>query len=107
RMPTDSEFAELINNTTTTWTTSNGVYGRLVTGKGDYASASIFLPAAGYGRGTSLYDSGSYGRYWSSTPGSSRSDRAWNLYFGSGDFYRSRSSRDYGFSVRALRGFAE
>lgn len=34
RMPTDAEFAALINNCTTTWTMRNGVYGRLVTGKG-------------------------------------------------------------------------
>ena len=34
RMPTDAEFAALTNNCTTTWTTRNGVYGRLVTGKG-------------------------------------------------------------------------
>ena len=107
RMPTDSEFAELIANTTTTWTTSNGVNGRLVTGKGDYASASIFLPAAGRGDGTSLDYSGSYGLYWSSTPSSSRSDYAWRLLFFSGDFYRSDYDRYYGFSVRALRGFAE
>ena len=107
RMPTDSEFAALINNTTMTWTTSNGVYGRLVTGKGDYASASIFLPAAGYGRGTGLDDSGSDGRYWSSTPNSSYSDSAWSLYFNSGDFSRYDLNRYYGQSVRALQGFAE
>lgn len=108
RMPTDAEFAELINNTTTTWTTSNGVYGRLVTGKGDYASASIFLPAAGYGLGTSLGSSGSIGDYWSSTPASSGSDLAWYLYFFlSGDFYRDHNYWYYGQSVRALRGFAE
>ena len=107
RMPTDSEFAELIANTTTTWTTSNGVNGRLVTGKGDYASASIFLPAAGVGYGSSLYASGSYGNYWSSTPHSSSSDYAWYLYFGSGYFNRDYYGRFSGFSVRALRGFAE
>ena len=108
RMPTDSEFAELINNTTTTWTTSNGVYGRLVTGKGDYASASIFLPAAGSGYGTGLYSSGSYGGYWSSTPYSSGSIYAWSLFFNSGHFRRyNGDGRYYGQSVRALRGFAE
>ena len=42
RMPTDAEHSALINNCTTTWTTRNGVYGRLVTGKGAYASKSIF-----------------------------------------------------------------
>ena len=47
RMPTDAEFAALISNCYTTWTTRNGVYGRLVTGRGTYASRSIFLPAAG------------------------------------------------------------
>ena len=80
---------------------------RLVTGKGDYASASIFLPAAGYGSGAGLYYSGSDGYYWSSTPSSSHSDYAWYLYFYSGNFRRDYSSRSYGFSVRALRGFAE
>ena len=107
RMPTDSEFAALINNTTMTWTTSNGVYGRLVTGKGDYASASIFLPAAGRGYGTGLDYSGSYGSYWSTTPNSSFY-YAWYLYLDSGDFSRYNGSfRSSGQSVRALRGFAE
>ena len=107
-MPTDSEFAELIANTTTTWTTSNGVYGRLVTGKGDYASASIFLPAASYGYETILDNSVSCGYYWSSTPHSSMSNYACTLYFVfSGSFYRDSKYRLLGFSVRAVRGFAE
>lgn len=33
---TDAEFVALIDNCTTTWTTRNGVYGRLVTGKGAF-----------------------------------------------------------------------
>jgi hypothetical protein len=37
RMPTKAEIDALVNNCTTTWTTKNGVYGRLVTGKGTYA----------------------------------------------------------------------
>ncbi|MBR6021488.1 MAG: leucine-rich repeat protein [Kiritimatiellae bacterium] len=107
RMPTDSDIDALINNCDWTWTTRNGVDGYEVRGKGDYASASIFLPAAGYGYGTSLYDSGSLGYCWSSTPDSSDSDGAWYLDFNSGNFYRSDGNRNLGFSVRALRGFAE
>ena len=68
RMPTRTEIEKLVANTTTSWTTRNGVYGRLVKGKGAYASNSIFMPAAGIGSGGNLNESGSTGVYWSSTP---------------------------------------
>ena len=38
RMPTDAEYAALIDNCDTEWTTRNGVAGRLVKGRGAYAS---------------------------------------------------------------------
>ena len=66
RMPTSDELKELFDDCTWTWTRQNGVNGYLVTGPN---ANSIFLPAAGYRNGTSLDDAGSYGRYWSSSPG--------------------------------------
>ena len=107
RMPTDAEFAALIDNCTTTWTMRNGVYGRLVTGKGAFSTKSIFLPAAGYGGGSYLSYPGSLGSYWSSTPRSGSSYYAWYLNFNSDDFYRNDYYRHYGFPVRPLRGFAK
>ncbi|MBQ8113647.1 MAG: hypothetical protein IJ146_10645 [Kiritimatiellae bacterium] len=107
RMPTDAEFFALINNCTTTWITTNGVSGRLVTGKGAYADRRIFLPAAGLGSGSGLGGPGSYGYYWSSTPNSDRSDGAWSLYFDSGYFDRNDADRCFRQSVRPVRGFAE
>ncbi|MGN0855311.1 MAG: DUF1566 domain-containing protein [Kiritimatiellia bacterium] len=108
RMPTAAEIDALIDNCTTTWTTRNGVSGRLVTGKGAYASESIFLPAAGYGYDSSLYNLGSDGYYWSSAPFSGYSSYAWSLCFNSGDFYRDYDfTRYFGRSVRPLRGFAQ
>ena len=108
RMPTDAEISALISNCTTTWTTRNGVYGRLVTGKGAYADRSIFLPAAGSGYDSELDDPGSNGGYWSSTPSSGNSNSAWNLNFDSGNFFCwSGYSRVSGESVRPVRGFAE
>ncbi len=104
RMPTKQEFDNLNDNCDWTWATTNGVSGYVVRGKGDYASASIFLPAAGYGLGTSLYNAGSYGRYWSSVPGSGISD-AWYFYFGSGTYYYG--DRSYGQFVRPVQGFTE
>jgi len=111
RMPTDAEFSALINNCTITRTVRNGVSGWLVTGKGRYASKSIFLPAAGYGSGSSLCDEGSRGFWRSSTPDSGLNLYAWSLCFFSANLsgplkqissYYGR--RDYGQTVRPLRG---
>ena len=107
RMPTDAEFSALIDNCTTTWITTNGVPGRLVTGKGSYANRSIFLPAAGYGQGSYLNGPGSRGDYGSSTPYSDDSVNAWYLDFDSIYFYRYDDYRCYGRSLRPVRGFAE
>ena len=103
RMPTDAEFSALINNCTSTWIATNGVYGRLVAGVGAYANRSIFLPAAGIGNDSILDYAGSVGHCWTSTPNSDNSDRAWHLYFHSGRFYRNFSYRDFGQSVRPVR----
>ena len=70
RIPRDDELDGLDNKCEWIWTTTNGVNGYIVRGKGTYASSCIFLPAAGYGCGTSLYTAGSHGGYWSSFPGS-------------------------------------
>ena len=107
RMPTFAELDALISNCTTTWTTRNGVYGLLVTGKGTYASKSIFLPAAGDGYSSDHGYAGSLGVCWSSTPNLDGSSSAWYLDFDSGNFRRSSYGRYYGRSVRPLRGFAK
>ena len=107
RMPTDAEFSALCSKCTTKWTTRNGVYGRFVTGKGDYADRSIFLPAAGYGSGSSLGSPGSGGYGWSSSPSSDLSYGAWYLYFYSSDFFQDYYYRYFGQSVRPVRGFAQ
>ena len=69
RMPTLSEFRELINTkyTSSEWTTQNGVNGYRITSivKG-FEDNSIFLPAAGYMDST-LRKGGERGDYWSST----------------------------------------
>ena len=106
RMPTSAEIQALIENCNHTWTTRNGVEGYAVTGKGDYESKSIFLPAAGYGVESYLNNSGSYGRYWSSTPSLSSgyaSGYALDLNFDSDNFIRFSYNRCQGYSVRPVR----
>ena len=99
RMPTQTEIQELIDNCTVTWTTQNGVNGRLFTGSN---GNSIFLPAAGSRTDSALYVAGSYGYYWSSSLDMSRAYYAWHLYFGSGDYNVDGNSRYYGRSVRPV-----
>ena len=108
RMPTDAEFSALINNCDTEWTSRNGVSGRLVKGRGTYASRSIFLPAAGCGNDYSYLDyPGWCGTYWFSTPYSNDSIYALNLSFYSDYFRKLGYARYYGQSVRPVRGFAD
>ena len=109
RMPTTEEMKALYDNTTSTMTANynnTGIAGRIFTGKGNYANSSLFLPAAGDFDGTSYYNGGSYGYYWSSTLYSSTNGR--DLYFGStGVNPQSYSSRFAGYNVRAVRVVSE
>ena len=108
RMPTDQELSDLNSKCNWNWTTMNGVKGWLVSGTGNCASNSIFLPCAGFGYGASLNSAGSYGDYWSSVPYSdSSSYDAWSLYFNSGGHSTGYNGRDYGRSVRPVQGFTK
>ena len=107
RLPTKAEFEELLNenNCTWTWTTQNGIKGYKVTSKKN--GNSIFVPAAGWRNGTSLYYQGTYGFYWSSTPYESDSFYACSLNFGSGHHSTDSNFRSYGQSVRPVSGGIE
>ena len=99
RMPTGAEFEELNNNCTTTWTTLNGVRGRLFRGPN---GNTIFLPAAGY-RGSSLSGDGSQGNYWSRTRDTTLTGRARFLSFNSSSCNTSSIGVCYkGMSVRPV-----
>ena len=107
RMPTKQELDDLVSNCDWAWATNNNVTGYVVRGKGDYASASVFLPATGNGYGTSLSNAGSYGHFWSSVPYSDYYYSAWYLYFNSRYHTTSSNYRYYGHSVRPVQGFTE
>ena len=100
RMATIDEWNELKNKCTWTWTAQNGVSGRLVTGPN---GNSIFLPAAGARIGSSLYDEGSYGSYWSSSLYTDNPNYAYRVLFYLGtadwDYYFKRFN---GLSVRPV-----
>ena len=100
RMPTQAEWQELLDNTSVTWTTQNGVKGRLFTANN---GNSLFLPAAGYRHGNNLSHTGYYGDYWSSSLCSAGPNGAWYFYFKLGNYNMYyQFGRDGGFTVRPV-----
>ena len=98
-MPTKEQQDELLDNCTSTWTTQNGVSGRLFTGTN---GGSIFLPAAGRRHDSGLDNAGSRGFYWSSAQYPSYTYYAYRLHFGSGITNTYYYSRNFGFTVRPV-----
>ena len=94
-LPTKEQWDELKDRCQWLWTGS----GYEVTGPN---GNSIILPAEGFRHCSGdVYDVGSAGCYWSSTPNDS--EEAWEIYIGSLGAYVSTSSRCGGFSVRLVQ----
>ena len=103
QMPIYEQFDELFDSsyTTTTWTTLNGVNGRMIVSKSN--GNRIFLPAAGWRYDTSFDYAGSYGHYWSRSLYKSHSNIAYRHYFYSGNIITDYCNRYFGCSVRPVR----
>ena len=107
RMPTGQEIDELREKCEWTWTTTNGVIGYIVRGRGDYASSSVFIPAAGCGDEAELTDVGMDG-FWSSNTywhdSTSDSDSFYSKYLSFNSTYQSTASfyRYYGRPIRPV-----
>ena len=100
RLPTVGEFQELNSNCDSEWTDEDGVAGRRFTSR--INGNSIFFPASGYYRGTTLGNRGSYGFYWSSSYHSATS--AYYLGFDSSNVGPANGSdRRLGFPARAVQ----
>ena len=100
RMPTDAEWTELRENCTWTWTTRNGVNGRLVTSNTN--GNSIFLPAAGTRNNGLLYSAGNMGTYWSSSLSIDGPFNADDVIINSDSVYKFGASRSVGLPVRPV-----
>ena len=100
-MPTDADWTELRTECTWTWTTRNGVNGRLVTSNTN--GNSIFLPAAGRRYDTYLGNAGSLGDYWSSSLDTFSPDYAYFVGIDSDSYdWYSGYYRYNGLSVRPV-----
>ena len=103
RMPTKTDFDELLEGTTNEWVTNyqgSGVNGILFTSKKN--GNTMFMPAAGSRCGSSFYGQGDNGVVWSSLLYTDYLGGAWGLYFDSCSCYMYDDYRYGGFSVRGV-----
>ena len=98
-MPTQLQAQHLIDNTTSTWTTINGVNGRKITSKTD-SSKYIFIPAGGAYENTTISRPGTYGHCYTTKW---YYDKAHSLFFDRNVVQTITGSRYTGKSVRAIK----
>ena len=101
-MPSPSQIQELINETKNTWTTQDGVDGRLFTSKNN--GNSIFIPAAGGAWDGSVHDFRRGGYVWSSVLSENYVGCGQGLGFCSSGIVLGDGYRNFGFSVRGVLG---
>lgn len=106
RTPTYDEWLELRDNCTWRYTTLIDKDGfstvgyKITSKKAGYTDRWIFLPAAGYRSGASLYYADSSGYYWSLSLSAGSPDCAYGVNFGSGS---ARWYDDYRYRGRSVR----
>ena len=108
RMPTLAQMQELLNNTTSIWTSENGVNGWKFTGSN---GGTVFLPAAGTRwHGEFHYGAGAWANYWSSSLDDESGANDWSHYYWAYDLDGYSESvgltakgRPVGLSVRPVR----
>ena len=106
RMPTNEELQSLLDNCDVEVikdpNDEESILGKKFIGKGDYASNSVFLPAAGRFYANGLEDGHFYGYYWSSMAKSKFGGNVYYLSFAAFEQSVETFSADCGFSVRAV-----
>ena len=111
RLPTETEWQELLMGTSCKWVIRNGVAGRVFTADN---GNSIFLPAVGFSLtptddtihasvNTSSLSCGALGIYWSSSDAPFTSDQAKGLYMDSGNVFMLDFSKTLRCGVRLVK----
>ena len=105
RIPTRSEYDELVNGTDQEWLAINGIYGRKFMKKTDH-SVFIFIPAGENGNGSTQPSGNTWCNYWSSSY--DNSETAWAFRSSSSAVIKTSSVVGYegrrylGFNIRAV-----
>ena len=100
KIPTQSQYNELLTNTTWSWTTINGVAGSKFSNKND-ASKYIFIPVSGYINGTSATSTGTC-YVWSKTLADSTNQGAYGLVITSSGASWGTLNRQVSMPIRSV-----
>ena len=100
RMPTRSELDELVQNTTQSLTTNNGVYCVKFTSNTSSGKKSILIPTGGYYVDTTLNSEGELACIWSKT---GNDDTSHCGQFDSNYAARGQVERCKGYNIRAVK----
>jgi hypothetical protein len=104
QMPSPEQLDELIQNCTWEWTQVNGMNGQMITGPN---GNTMFLPATGYRSQSKVYSVGTHGSYWLNCISDMAPLNGRKIYVASGTFNINSSSRQLGYTVRAVRATEE
>lgn len=112
KLPTRADMSKLISQCDIQYIEPNSEYpagGILVTGRGIYSKNTVYFPYAGDFFDRQVNAIGVYGKYWTSTPMEKDADfpnystlNSYSLYIERRHTLLNRSSRNYGFSIRAI-----
>ncbi|MBO4263182.1 MAG: Ig-like domain-containing protein [Bacteroidales bacterium] len=102
RIPTITDFVELIENSTRTWTVREGTYGLEV--KSKHNANTLFFPAAGASEGKNVTPAGTMGIYWTANLHDDTTVNAYSFFFSESQYLYTWLGRIYGYSIRPVRG---
>lgn len=104
RIPSNSEWRELISECTWEWGSFGGTRGYMITGPN---GNNIFLPVTGYKTTSDSSDKASKGYYWSSDRYTSLDYQAYDLEISQTSIAFSQKDRAYGLAVRPVMDITE
>lgn len=101
KLPTASDFKELVANSTSEWTTQDGVEGYLFTSK--LTGNKLFFPAAGYREGAEVKDAKTLGDYWTGSIYSTNTDYGYSFSFNNAGAKTGFAKRSMALSIRPVK----
>ena len=101
KLPSNSDFTELLNNTTHEWTVVDGVEGYLF--KSKVNNNTLFFPAAGFREEGAVKNAQTVGDYWTGDIYPTNTDYGYSFTFNNGSAKNGFAKRSVGMSIRPVK----